>query len=76
MRNGDRNKGELGRGDQAMESLGTGARGERTGAREERLEAKKRGGYWKGKRSIFIKNLHNKGKKRFFITKNVKNVTF
>ena len=52
-----------------MESLGT-------GAREERLEAKKRGGYWKGKRSIFIKNLHNKGKKRFFITKNVKNVTF
>ena len=73
-----------------MESLGTGARGERTGAREERtgareertgareerLEAKKRGGYWKGKRSIFIKNLHNKGKKRFFITKNVKNVTF
>ena len=57
------------RGDQAMESLGT-------GAREERLEAKKRGGYWKGKRSIFINNLHNKGKKWFFITKNVKNVTF
>ena len=36
LRNGDRNKGELGRGDQAMESLGTGARGERTEAREER----------------------------------------
>ena len=31
MRNGDRNKGELGRGDQAMESLGTGARRETEG---------------------------------------------
>ena len=39
MRNGDRNKGELGRGDQAMESLGTGGeRGKNGGERGNRLE--------------------------------------
>ena len=46
-----------------MESLGTEARGERE-AREDRLETKERGGYWRReeKRSIFIKKLHKKGK--------------
>ena len=60
---------------QAMESLGTGAREERLGAREERLEAKERLGpreerlgakerveIRKEKRSFFIKSCTKKGK--------------
>lgn len=55
---------------QAMESLGT-------GAREERLEAKERVENRKEKRSFFIKSCTKKGaKSRFFVTNNVKNVTF
>jgi hypothetical protein len=57
-------------GGQAMESLGT-------GAREERLEAKERVENRKEKRSFFIKSCTKKGaKSRFFVTNNVKNVTF
>ena len=55
---------------QAMESLGT-------EAREERLEAKERVEKRKEKRSFFIKSCTKKGaKSRFFVTNNVKNVTF
>ena len=61
---------------QAMESLGTGAREERLGAREERLEAKERVENRKEKRSFFIKSCTKKAKSRFFVTNNVKNVTF
>jgi hypothetical protein len=58
------------KGGQAMESLGT-------GAREERLEAKERVENRKEKRSFFIKSCTKKGaKSRFFVTNNVKNVTF
>ena len=65
------------RGDQAMESLGTEAREERLEAREERLEAKERVENRKEKRSFFIKSCTKKGaKSRFFVTNNVKNVTF
>lgn len=57
-------------GGQAIESLGT-------GAREERLEAKERVENRKEKRSFFIKSCTKKGaKSRFFVTNNVKNVTF
>ena len=57
-------------GGHAMESLGT-------GAREERLEAKERVENMKEKRSFFIKSCTKKGaKSRFFVTNNVKNVTF
>lgn len=57
-------------GGQAMESLGT-------GAREERLEAKERVENRKEKRSFFIKSCTKKrAKSRFFVTNNVKNVTF
>ena len=63
-------------GGQAMESLGTGAREERTGAREERLEAKERVENRKEKRSFFIKSCTKRAKSRFFVTNNVKNVTF
>ena len=57
-------------GGQAMESLGT-------GAREERLEAKERVENRKENRSFFIKSCTKKGaKSRFFVTNNVKNVTF
>ena len=57
-------------GGQAMESLGT-------EAREERLEAKERVENRKEKRSFFIKSCTKKGaKSRFFVTNNVKNVTF
>ena len=56
-------------GGQAMESLGT-------GAREERLEAKERVENRKENRSFFIKSCTKKAKSRFFITNNVKNVTF
>lgn len=57
-------------GGQAMESLGT-------GAREERLEAKERVENRKEKRSFFIKSCTKKGaKSRFFVTNNVKNITF
>lgn len=64
-------------GGQAMESIGTGAREERLGAREERLEAKERVENRKEKRSFFIKSCTKKGaKSRFFVTNNVKNVTF
>ena len=64
-------------GGQAMESLGTGAREERLGAREERLEAKERVENRKEKRSFFIKSCTKKrAKSRFFVTNNVKNVTF
>ena len=55
-------------GGQAMESLGTEARGgrleareERLGAREERLEAKERVENRKEKRSFFIKSCTKKG---------------
>ena len=48
-------------GGQAMESLGTGAREERSGAREERLEAKERVENRKEKRSFFIKSCTKKG---------------
>lgn len=54
---------------QAMESLGT-------EAREERLEAKERVENRKEKRSFFIKSCTKKAKSRFFVTNNVKNVTF
>lgn len=64
MRNGDRENGGAWRGGwvegQAMESLGTEARGERTGAREERLEAKERVENRKEKRSFFIKSCTKK----------------
>ena len=63
-------------GGQAMESLGTEAREERLGAREERLEAKERVENRKEKRSFFIKSCTKKAKSRFFVTNNVKNVTF
>lgn len=70
-------------GGQAMESLGTEAREERLGAREERLEAreerleaKERVENRKEKRSIFIKSCTKRAKSRFFVTNNVKNVTF
>ena len=64
-------------GGQAMESLGTGAREERLGAREGRLEAKEREENRNEKRSFFIKSCKKKGaKSRFFVTNNVKNVTF
>jgi len=63
-------------GGQAMESLGTGAREERLGAREERLEAKERVENRKEKRSFFIKSCTKRAKSRFFVTNNVKNVTF
>ena len=71
-------------GGQAMESLGTeareerlGAREERLGAREERLEAKERVENRKEKRSFFIKSCTKKGRNLvFFVTNNVKNVTF
>ena len=86
LRNGDReNGGDMERrlggkeyeGGQAMESLGTGAREERLGAREERVEAKERVENRKEKRSFFIKSCTKKGaKSRFFVTNNVKNVTF
>ena len=57
-------------GGQEMESLGK-------GAREERLEAKERVENRKEKRSFFIKSCTKKGaKSRFFVTNNVKNVTF
>lgn len=56
-------------GGQAMESLGT-------GAREERLEAKERVENRKEKRSFFIKSCTKRAKSRFFVTNNVKNVTF
>ena len=48
-------------GGQAMESLGTGAREERSGAREERWEAKERVENRKEKRSFFIKSCTKKG---------------
>lgn len=54
---------------QAMESLGT-------EAREERLEAKERVENRKEKRSFFIKSCTKRAKSRFFVTNNVKNVTF
>lgn len=63
-------------GGQAMETLGTGAREERLGAREERLEAKERVENRKEKRSFFIKSCTKRAKSRFFVTNNVKNVTF
>ncbi|MBV4177380.1 hypothetical protein [Segatella copri] len=63
-------------GGQAMESLGTGAREERLEAREERLEAKERVENRKEKRSFFIKSCTKRAKSRFFVTNNVKNVTF
>ena len=70
-------------GGQAMESLGTEAREERLeareerlGAREERLEAKERVENRKEKRSFFIKSCTKRAKSRFFVTNNVKNVTF
>lgn len=80
MRNGDRENGGAWRGGwvegkgirdkgQAMESLGT-------EAREERLEAKERVEYRKEKRRIFIKSCTKRAKSRFFVTNNVKNVTF
>ena len=80
MRNGDRENGGAwregwveGEGTrdkgQAMESLGT-------EAREERLEAKERVEYRKEKRRIFIKSCTKRAKSRFFVTNNVKNVTF
>lgn len=56
-------------GGQAMESLGTGAREERLGAKE-RVENRKE------KRSFFIKSCTKRAKSRFFVTNNVKNVTF
>ena len=56
-------------GGQAMETLGT-------GAREERMEAKERVENRKENRSFFIKSCTKKAKSRFFITNNVKNVTF
>lgn len=57
-------------GGQAMESLGT-------GAREERLEAKERVENRKEKRSFFIKSCTKKERNLdFFVTNNVKNVTF
>ena len=57
-------------GGQAMESLGT-------GAREERVEAKERVGNRKEKRSFFIKSCTKKKRNLdFFVTNNVKNVTF
>ena len=52
-----------------MESLGT-------GVREERLEAKERVENRKEKRSFFIKSCTKRAKSRFFVTNNVKNVTF
>ena len=58
------------KGGQAMESLGTEAREERLEAREERVE------YRKEKRRIFIKSCTKRAKSRFFVTNNVKNVTF
>ena len=62
---------------QAMESLGTEAREERLEAREERLEAREeRVEYRKEKRRIFIKSCTKRAKSRFFVTNNVKNVTF
>lgn len=64
-------------GGQAMESFGTGAREERLGAREERLEAKERVENRKEKRSFFIKSCTKKERNLdFFVTNNVKNVTF
>ena len=45
-----------------MESLGTGAREERTGPREERLGAKERVENRKEKRSFYIKSCTKKGK--------------
>ena len=80
LRNGDRENGGAWRGGwvegegtrdkgQAMESLGT-------EAREERLEAKERVEYRKEKRRIFIKSCTKRAKSRFFVTNNVKNVTF
>jgi hypothetical protein len=74
LRNGDRENGGAWRGGwvegegtrdkgQAMESLGT-------EAREEREE------YRKEKRRIFIKSCTKRAKSRFFVTNNVKNVTF
>lgn len=63
-------------GGQAMESLGTEAREERLGAKEERLEAKERVENRKEKRRIFIKSCTKRAKSRFFVTNNVKNVTF
>lgn len=57
-------------GGQTMESLGT-------GAREERLEAKERVENRKEKRSFFIKSCTKKERNLdFFVTNNVKNVTF
>ena len=53
-----------------------GAREERLGAKEERLEAKERVEYRKEKRSFFIKSCTKRAKSRFFVTNNVKNVTF
>lgn len=80
MRNGDRENGGAWRGGwvegkgirdkgQAIPSLGT-------EAREERLEAKERVEYRKEKRRIFIKSCTKRAKSRFFVTNNVKNVTF
>ena len=64
----DKGQGTRDKG-QAMESLGT-------EAREERLEAKERVEYRKEKRRIFIKSCTKRAKSRFFVTNNVKNVTF
>ena len=58
----DKGQGTRDKG-QAMESLGT-------EAREEREE------YRKEKRRIFIKSCTKRAKSRFFVTNNVKNVTF
>ena len=54
-------------GGQAMESLGTGAREERSGAREERLEAKERVENRKEKRSFFIKSCTKKERNLDFL---------
>lgn len=45
-------------------------------AREERLEAKERVENRKENRSFFIKSCTKRAKSRFFVTNNVKNVTF
>lgn len=59
-----------------MESLGTGAREERLGAKEERLGRRKEWKIGRKKGASLLKAAQKKAKSRFFVTNNVKNVTF
>ena len=62
-------------GGQAMESLGTGAREERLEAKE-RVENRKEWKIGRRKGASLLKAAQKRAKSSFFVTNNVKNVTF